>query len=39
MVTTYENVKENKETVYDFRHINPDEVEHWYNGYTYEYEK
>ncbi|MBS7231181.1 hypothetical protein KHA90_09095 [Flavobacterium psychroterrae] len=39
LVTTYENVKENEETVYDFRHINPDNVERWYNGYTYEYVK
>ncbi|EKT3967382.1 hypothetical protein NTJ12_002470 [Flavobacterium psychrophilum] len=39
MVTTYENVKENEETVYDFRHINPDNVERWYNGYTYELSK
>jgi hypothetical protein len=39
MVTTYENVKENEETVYDFRHINPDNVKDWYSGHTYELSK
>ncbi|EKT3967440.1 hypothetical protein NTJ12_002529 [Flavobacterium psychrophilum] len=38
-VTTYENVKENEETVYEFRHINPDNVEDWYSGSTYELSK
>lgn len=39
MVTTYENVKENKETDYDFRPINPENVQNWYNGTTYELSK
>ncbi|MBS7231182.1 hypothetical protein KHA90_09100 [Flavobacterium psychroterrae] len=39
MVTTYQDVKENEETRYDFRPINPDNVEHWYNGTTFELSK
>lgn len=39
MVTTYQEVKENEETDYDFRPINPDNVEHWYNGTTFELSK
>ncbi|WP_310554554.1 hypothetical protein [Flavobacterium sp.] len=39
MVTTYETVKENEETIYDFRPINPDVMEGWYNGNTYELSK
>jgi hypothetical protein len=39
MVTTYQDVKENEETRYDFRHINPDNVQSWYNGTTYELSK
>ncbi|MBS7231184.1 hypothetical protein KHA90_09110 [Flavobacterium psychroterrae] len=39
MVTTYEDVKENKETKYYFRHINPDGVYGWYSGSTYELSK
>ncbi|EKT3967442.1 hypothetical protein NTJ12_002531 [Flavobacterium psychrophilum] len=36
MVTVYENVKENEKTQYTFRHINPDQVQRWYNGTTFE---
>lgn len=39
MVTTYEDVKENEETKYDFRYINPDSVYGWYSGTTYKYVK
>ncbi|EKT3967336.1 hypothetical protein NTJ12_002423 [Flavobacterium psychrophilum] len=39
MITVYENVKENEETQYTFRHINPDGVYGWYSGRTYELSK